>query len=221
MSNLSHPAAGVQHYYLRYARSGLLLLRFFDAARKPVLIFLWKFSLFCSRRGLRFGLRMHARHCCDVARRFADGLRRFHQRAFRIFRHASLSPLSSPRTFTSARIVHGLAAKLGALWPGTLAASGKRSMITLAHVERVIHVPVETSGSAIPGPGAYKNTARKPFRPVITIGSAGVGWSFIVAVRTNRGRSDRDANMRRTAPHGENTNRCKKKTKTYRSPHNR
>ena len=56
----------------------------------------------------------------------------------------------------------------------------------------IIHVPTEVSGAMKPRADSNENTARKPFWPVIAIGSAIVGRGVIVTVGTVRGNSNAD-----------------------------
>jgi len=94
------------------------------------------------------------------------------------------------------RIMHRCAVKFPALLHRMLASRWHRSMIALAIVEMMIHVPVEMSRPAIPGSCADEYTAREPFRPVITIRSAVVGRGLIVSIRANRRGPNVDRNLR-------------------------
>jgi hypothetical protein len=78
-------------------------------------------------------------------------------------------------------------------------------MITLAIVEIVIDMAIETLRPVIPRPGADEYAARKPLRPVIAIWSAAVGRRLVVSIRANRGNPEPDRHARWSTAYHQNT----------------
>jgi hypothetical protein len=67
------------------------------------------------------------------------------------------------------------------------------AFISVLGMEMVVYVTSEVIRTMKPRASANKNTARKPFRPVVAIRSTGIRRSFIVTVGAVRGRSNADA----------------------------
>jgi len=99
-------------------------------------------------------------------------------------------------SFMAARVVHRCSAECDAICRRRFAARGHRSMIALSIVQTVIDVTIKARRAVIPGSGADKYAARKPLRPVISIGSTVVGRYFVVSIRAHRGNSDAHSNPR-------------------------
>lgn len=87
-------------------------------------------------------------------------------------------------------IMHCLAVKFRAMFSRMFSPSRETAVVSLAVVECVIDVPIEMIGTMVPGPGPDEYPAIKPFRSIITIRSAVVRRSFIVAVRAYGRRPD-------------------------------
>jgi hypothetical protein len=62
-------------------------------------------------------------------------------------------------------------------------------------METVIHVALEVAGSMKPRASANEDVPIKPFWPVVSSGSTGVGSDVIVTIRTVRGHADVDADL--------------------------
>jgi hypothetical protein len=119
----------------------------------------------------------------------------------------------------AARIMHRLAVELRALLPRSLAALRQWSTIALAVIQIVIDVAVEASRPVIPGSSADEHPSGKPFRPVITIRSAIIGWLLVIPIRTNRRTSDGDRNMSAAARRHQDRATYRKKTKFDKAIH--
>ena len=81
-------------------------------------------------------------------------------------------------------VMHGFTMKRRAAFNRMSSAFWKWSMIALAVVQVMIHVPVEMIVAVIPGSRSNEHTTRKPFRAVVAIRSAIVRRLFVVTVRT-------------------------------------
>src|ERR1700683_205617 len=78
---------------------------------------------------------------------------------------------------------------------GALAAGGMRAGVSVVGMEMVIDVAVKTLWTVKPGTDADEDTAAEPLRAVIAVGSAVVGWNVVIAIRTDRRRSDFDGHL--------------------------
>jgi len=87
-------------------------------------------------------------------------------------------------------------------------------MIALAVVEVMVDVPVEMIPSMKPGARADEDAAVIPLRPVISVGSAPIRRSLIIAVRAIGLHTDFDCHLRRGLG-------CSGKKQTCRNRHSR
>lgn len=109
------------------------------------------------------------------------------------------------------RTVHRLSVERNPLRVRRLAPSRHRTPVAVAIVERVIDVSVEAIGPVVPRTRADKYSAVEPLRSVVSVGSAIIRRSLVVAVRTNRRTctdSSDDADVCRTAT-GQEKSCCK------------
>ena len=81
--------------------------------------------------------------------------------------------------------VSGCLTRLAALWQSAL--------VTVMHIEMIIHVPAEVRSAMEPGSGANEDATGKPFRPVIAIRSTGVRWVIVIPIRTLGSSADADS----------------------------
>src|ERR1700722_8648044 len=92
--------------------------------------------------------------------------------------------------------MHSLPVKLPPAIRWMLPACWHWPMISLAIVEMMIDVSIETIRPVVPGACTDEYAACEPFGPVITIRCAVVRRNFIVSVWTNGRRPDADGNLR-------------------------
>ena len=92
----------------------------------------------------------------------------------------------APRRLMTVDIMHRLTMKFRTMFRWALSPCRHRPMVALAIVEMMIDVPVEVLRSVIPRPGPDENSAGEPFRPVIPVRGAVIGWCFVISVGTNR-----------------------------------
>src|ERR1700685_4507369 len=92
-----------------------------------------------------------------------------------------------------------------------VACFGHWPFVAMIRMEVVVHVAPEVRWTMKPGPCADEYAAREPFRPIITVGSAGVGWDIVVTVRTHRRDPDIDGHLglQSRGRHGESDYRYK------------
>ncbi len=69
----------------------------------------------------------------------------------------------------------------------------KRAFIAVLRMEVIVYVPGKVLRAMEPRPHADKQAIRKPFWPVVTVGSAIVGGHIIVTIGAHRGRSNFDS----------------------------
>ena len=70
------------------------------------------------------------------------------------------------------------------------AAMGIFAVPPIVAVEVVIHVTPEVGWTVVPGSRPYKDAARKPFRPIVAVGSAIIRRIVEITVRALRRRPD-------------------------------
>jgi hypothetical protein len=92
-------------------------------------------------------------------------------------------------------VMPGAAAKLLATFGGMLIAFGEMPSIAVTVVEMVINVAIEMVTAVEPWTSAYEKAAVEPFRAVVAIRCAAVGWSFVVAVGTTWRRPNLDGHL--------------------------
>jgi hypothetical protein len=93
-------------------------------------------------------------------------------------------------------VMHCIAVKLRTMFSWTRAARGHSPTVALPKVETMIDMSIEMIRSMEPRSGPDEYTAREPLRAIIAIRSAVVRRNLVVSVRTNRGFSDADPNLR-------------------------
>jgi hypothetical protein len=103
---------------------------------------------------------------------------------------------ASPGRLMAVGIMHRLAVKFCAMFRRLLAARRHGTVITLAIVETMIDVSVEMVRTVEPRSRTDEYATAEPFRTVITIGSAVVRRSLVIAVRARRRFSDIDRHLR-------------------------
>jgi len=102
------------------------------------------------------------------------------------------------------RVVHCCAVKFAARRGWMLVSRRHRSFITLSVVQSVIDVTMEASRTVEPWTCADENAAREPLGTVISIRSAVIGRSFVIAIGANRRSADLHRNLSwRTRTRGE------------------
>lgn len=79
---------------------------------------------------------------------------------------------------------------------GPFPAGGHRALVTVIGMEVVIDVTVKVGGTMKPRASPDKDTAGKPFGPVVAIGCTTVGSGVIVAVGTIGSDADVDVDLR-------------------------
>jgi len=94
------------------------------------------------------------------------------------------------------RIMLSLAVKLFAVFGWTLAARRKTTLVSLAEIKMMIHVPIEMLWPVEPRSGANEDTALEPLRAIVTVWRTVIGRYFVITIRTNGRRSDLDRNLR-------------------------
>jgi hypothetical protein len=67
------------------------------------------------------------------------------------------------------------------------------AFISVFRMEMIVYVTMEVIRTMKPWASANENTARKPFRPVVAVGSTAIRRGVIVTVRAVGGRSNADA----------------------------
>jgi hypothetical protein len=112
----------------------------------------------------------------------------------------------SARRFVTVDVMHGAAMKFGSVLRRVLSARGHRTVVPLAIVEVVVYVSIEMLRPVKPWSRADENTSGKPLGPIITVWSAVIRRSFIIAVRTNGRFADADCDLLRSGITG-----CSKK----------
>src|ERR1700679_2412701 len=76
-----------------------------------------------------------------------------------------------------------------------LATLRHRARIAVLWMEVVIYMALEVGRAVKPRASANEDTSCKPFRAVVTVGSAAVGSCVIVTVRTFRGHANLDVDL--------------------------
>ena len=84
-----------------------------------------------------------------------------------------------------------------------------RSMVAVSRIVAVVHVTIEMVMTVEPGTCTDEDSARKPVRAVVPVGSAVIRRIVEVAVRANRSDTYVDGNLGRT--HRGTTQECKGK----------
>jgi hypothetical protein len=97
--------------------------------------------------------------------------------------------------FVAVHVVHCFPMEWRSVRYWMLAAGWKRSVIALAIVEVMIHVPVKVIASVIPGTRSNKSTIYKPFRTVIAVWSTSVRRLLVVTIRTDGRRANLHRNL--------------------------
>lgn len=92
-------------------------------------------------------------------------------------------------------IVHCIAVELRAMLGRMFAARREASVVAMAVIEMMIYVPIEMLRPVKPGSRADEDAARKPFGSIVAVWRAVIGWSLVIAVRTNRWLADADCNL--------------------------
>jgi hypothetical protein len=77
-----------------------------------------------------------------------------------------------------------------------LTMSGQRSVVPETGIEAVVNVSVKTTRTVKPGTGSDEESADKPVGAIIAIGSTVIGWIVEVPVRTYRGYSNANYDLR-------------------------
>jgi hypothetical protein len=77
-----------------------------------------------------------------------------------------------------------------------VATIGKITMVAMVGVKVIVYVAAEVGVAMKPWAGTEEDTSGEPLGSVITVGGALVGRGFVVAIRTGRGWSDVDADLR-------------------------
>jgi len=95
-------------------------------------------------------------------------------------------------------VMHGAAMEFCPVFRRMLSARGHRTVVPLAIVEMVVYVSIEMLLPVKPWPRADENASGKPLGPIITVWSAVIRRSLIVAVRANRRFSDADCHLLRS-----------------------
>jgi hypothetical protein len=85
---------------------------------------------------------------------------------------------------------------------GASATVRHRSGVAVAWIITVVDVAVETRASVIPRPSSDEKSAIEPVRPVVAIGSTGVGRVVEVPVRAYRSYSNADPDLGRCCRSG-------------------
>jgi hypothetical protein len=78
---------------------------------------------------------------------------------------------------------------------GPLPALWHRTLVAMVRIETVVYVAIEVGGAVKPGPSANEDAANKPFRAVVTVGSARIGSIVKVSVRAYRRGTDIDGDL--------------------------
>lgn len=123
----------------------------------------------------------------------------------RFFCSASRLPHCFSFLVFTAAFVHGVSAPIPRFIPfevagcramgSSLSGVWYRAMIAVVRIIPVVYMTMKASGTMEPRTGPDENTAGKPFRTVIPIGSAAIGRVVKVAVWTYRGDSDGDSDL--------------------------
>ena len=74
-------------------------------------------------------------------------------------------------------------------------ARGIGAMVAVVGIVVIIHIAMKAVRSSEPGASANKDTAGKPFRTIVAIGSAIVGGVIVIAVGANRGRTNANRDL--------------------------
>jgi hypothetical protein len=77
-----------------------------------------------------------------------------------------------------------------------LTMSGQRSVVPETGIKAVVNVSVKTTRTVKPGTGSDEESADKPVGAIIAIGSTVIGWIVEVPVRTYRGYSNANYDLR-------------------------
>jgi hypothetical protein len=100
------------------------------------------------------------------------------------------APITHFISFEVFNFIDGPGGLLSWVWRG--------ASISVFGMKMIVYVAVEVIRAMKPWASANENTARKPFRPVVAVGSTAIRRSIIVTVGTIGGRShaDSDADLR-------------------------
>lgn len=80
--------------------------------------------------------------------------------------------------------------------PGSMIARMRQgTVVSVLHIEMIVYMAIEMSGTMKPGAGADKDATGKPFRPVVAIGGATVGRVIVITIGANRRWSNVDRNL--------------------------
>ena len=71
----------------------------------------------------------------------------------------------------------------------------RRALVAVLGMVMVVYVAVEVGRTMEPGTGAYKGTASKPFRAVISVRRASIRSGFVISVRAIGSNSDIDVDL--------------------------
>lgn len=81
--------------------------------------------------------------------------------------------------------------------PIALASPRERPMVTVVRIEVIVYVTAKMFRPMEPRSRSNKDTARKPFRSVVSVGRACIRRIIKIPIRTNRRCSDRHTELRR------------------------
>jgi hypothetical protein len=79
------------------------------------------------------------------------------------------------------------------LWGGSFATGWYRTFVAVIGMEMVIYMTTKVGRAVEPWAGTNEDTASKPFRAIVAVGSTVIGCCIIVAVGAIRGYSDVDS----------------------------
>lgn len=82
------------------------------------------------------------------------------------------------------------------------------AVVAVVRIEVFVDMTVEMVMTVVPGAGADKDSAGKPFRAIVAVGRAVVGWKRVVAVRADRRRANVDGNLCRRR--GSGARKCRR-----------
>jgi hypothetical protein len=78
---------------------------------------------------------------------------------------------------------------------GLCPARGHRSMVAVARIKAIVDMAIKAVGAVEPGAGSDEHPARKPIRPIVTVGRAIIRSIVEVAVGAYRRHSNVDGNL--------------------------
>jgi len=79
---------------------------------------------------------------------------------------------------------------------GMIARMRHSALVAMVRIKAIVHGAMKVGWTVEPGADPDEGTACEPLRPIVAVRGAGVRWIVKVAIGTNRGYTDIDADLR-------------------------